>query len=379
MPSRQPALAAIHRYPVKGLPGETLGSVRLQDGEGLPFDRRFALTSTVSSTMDGQWMPCRSFLINAVDDGLLRLETHFDHASGTVSIAAPWGGEIAFRAGDSQSIASANANLPLLLEPFASAMPPMVGERSQMPGMASGYWDFINTPVSIINLASIRDLSQAMGVELDPRRFRGNLLLDGLEPWEEFGLAGKRIRFGSGRSAPELEIIRPALRCPATSIDPLTGIRNTDTPNAMQEHFGHAWMGMYAHVVKGGELAVDAPVEIIGDSRTSLAEAAANGAPDYKLWPKMALVKERNAEDAGARITLVSATNWPLPDAAPGQRLRLHLGADLWTAADITSHDGNATSLEVTPSATGDPATASLLETVHKGSRIIVSGPFGKA
>jgi uncharacterized protein len=39
--------------------------------------------------------------------------------------------------------------------------------------------------VSIINLASVEALATATGVPTNPLRFRGNIYVAGLEPWEE--------------------------------------------------------------------------------------------------------------------------------------------------------------------------------------------------
>lgn len=375
MPASTAALAAIHRYPVKGLAGQDLAEVTLREGEGLPCDRRFALTNTVSSTMNGQWMACDSFFINALHDGLLRFETTFDEASGTVRITSPHGGEIAFAADDPASLERASSMLSLMLEPLEPVMPPLIAARSQMPGMASGYWDFTNSAVSLINLASVRALSAAIRIDLDPSRFRGNLLIDGLEPWEEFSWAGKRITIGKA----SLDIIRPALRCPATSVNPAGGARDVDVPGAMQEHFGHAWMGMYARVSKGGKIAPGAHVSLAGPSGQKLHMAEAEGAPDYRLWPKGAIVTMRKQEGADVQLALASGGPWELPAARPGQRLRLHAGAGLWTSADVASHEQGETRLEIPPSTTGDPATTHLREALAPGDAIIVTGPFGKA
>lgn len=39
--------------------------------------------------------------------------------------------------------------------------------------------------VSFLNLASVRDLEQRYGISIDPRRFRMNVWVDGLDPWVE--------------------------------------------------------------------------------------------------------------------------------------------------------------------------------------------------
>ena len=44
-------LACLHRYPVKGLSEQPLDRVDLTPGEGLPHDRRFAITHGASRSL----------------------------------------------------------------------------------------------------------------------------------------------------------------------------------------------------------------------------------------------------------------------------------------------------------------------------------------
>jgi len=51
-----------------------------------------------------------------------------------------------------------------------------------------GDWHMADTNkpcISFLNLASVRDLEQKAGVEIDPLRFRMNVWIDGLDPWIE--------------------------------------------------------------------------------------------------------------------------------------------------------------------------------------------------
>jgi uncharacterized protein YcbX len=106
--------------------------------------------------------------------------------------------------------------------------------------------------VSILNEASLRALSQKIGKPLDPRRFRGNLWLDGLAPWEEFDLVGKRLRIGEA----EFDIVEPIGRCRATEANPDTGRRDANTLAALEDGWGHTQFGVYAMVRKGGRISV---------------------------------------------------------------------------------------------------------------------------
>ena len=104
--------------------------------------------------------------------------------------------------------------------------------------------------ISVLNLSSLRALGQKLGQTLDPRRFRGNLLLEGLAPWEEFDLVGKTLAIGGTC----LEGSEPITRCRATEANPATGKRDANTLRALEDGWGHQDFGVYAMVRQGGQI-----------------------------------------------------------------------------------------------------------------------------
>ncbi|MFZ1813992.1 MAG: MOSC domain-containing protein [Rhizobiaceae bacterium] len=354
-----PQLASLMRYPVKGLPGESMSEATLNAGEGIASDRRFALTATVASTMNGAWLGCSSFHINATQDGLLGFGQRFDSRSGLLVLSNPEGQTLSIDTRDEASIAEANRQLSSFLMSItgSSPFPAQLAIRRQSPGQLSGYWDFSDSAISLINARSVRAIGEAASTEIAPERFRGNLLIDDLPQWDEFAFPGKRLRLGEA----ELEAIRPAARCPATSVNPRTAIRDLRLPDTMMEKLGHNYCGIYVQVVKGGRIAPGDKLEVIGDASLPLDEACANGAPNYKLWPRWARITRRNDD----RATIRTEGNWPLPEAAAGQAMRAHL-----KIGDVP----RLTILE-----TGDDAI--VLETggLKLPDRILVTGPYGRA
>src|SRR3546814_16755589 len=63
--------------------------------------------------------------------------------------------------------------------------------------------------VSLINLASIHDFERVARQPVDPRRFRGNFLIEDLPAWEEFGWIDREIRIDAAR----LRVVRRIQRC----------------------------------------------------------------------------------------------------------------------------------------------------------------------
>ena len=108
--------------------------------------------------------------------------------------------------------------------------------------------------VSLINLASVRELEAVVGAAVDPLRFRGNIHIEGLAPWAEFDLVGQVLTTPSGV---RLKVTKRIERCAATNVDPDTGIRDLEIPKSLMKAYGHFDCGIYAEVLSGGSLAVD--------------------------------------------------------------------------------------------------------------------------
>jgi uncharacterized protein YcbX len=110
--------------------------------------------------------------------------------------------------------------------------------------------------VHIVNLASVRHVERIVGRPVDPLRFRANLYLDGAEPWSEFAWLDREIAVGPAT----LAVFARTTRCEATNVDPSTGQRDMAIPAHLMRALGHQDFGIYAKVVRGGEIAAGAPV-----------------------------------------------------------------------------------------------------------------------
>lgn len=364
-------LAKIYRYPFKGFSGQQIASTDLEPGRGIAHDRRYAITNgTVNS---GEWAGPRNFFINAVNDGMQKFTIDYREQDHFVRLQNTAGIELAIDLNDPASIDQSNAMLAEFMQPVGVAgdlPPPQIVERQG----DTGYWDYTDTPISLINLATVERVAERIGQTVNPERFRGNLLISGLPAWQEFDLLGRKIIVGDA----ELEVIRPINRCPATSVDPGTGDRNIDMPSAFQDHFGHVYCGMYAKVVKSGAIRELSPISIAGDAVTDHQEACTEKAPNYALWPRTVKVTGVEKGSNSTIITLASNTPWPLPEAAAGQRLRLHLDHPGWAIEEITDASGAQYRIEVTDSPTGDPVTNWLRNELGGEEILTISGPYGK-
>jgi uncharacterized protein YcbX len=106
--------------------------------------------------------------------------------------------------------------------------------------------------VAILNAASLRALSHRIGQPLAQERFRGNIWLEGLAPWQEFDLVGRDLRIGGAA----FSVLERITRCNATTVNPDTGASDADTLAALTAGWGHQDFGVYAEVIEGGRVAV---------------------------------------------------------------------------------------------------------------------------
>ncbi len=249
-------LAALYRYPVKSLGSEVLERVTLTAGRAMPGDRAFAITHKDSAfdPANPAWTPCNNFLRIVHIPSLSRALVAFDPE--TEKLRVKDGGDEAVY---DLSAADGREALARWAGDHAGTIRSGPYTVAAVPGVSMS--DSSDQAPSIMSLASLRDLSKRVGAGLDPRRFRGNLWIDGdgLVPWAEHGWAGREARIG----AAVLEVIEPIGRCLATAADPATGLRSDNPMPAMKaQSGGEALFGVTARVVRGGDIAVGDTVSV---------------------------------------------------------------------------------------------------------------------
>jgi uncharacterized protein len=111
--------------------------------------------------------------------------------------------------------------------------------------------NFDDSPVLVVNMATVAAFGLEAGVPVDHRRFRANLYLDGFEPEEELRWLGRRIRAGEV----ELEVIKRCDRCVVITRDPDTSTASPALLRILAETH-ETCMGVYCGVVRPGEVAV---------------------------------------------------------------------------------------------------------------------------
>lgn len=250
-------IASMYRYPVKGLTPERMEVVELIANQYFPGDRLYAIENGPSGFVfeEPKFQPKIKFLMLMRNERLASLDARYDDASGELVISQ-----------DNAEVARGNMRTlegRAVIEAFFQRFARYELRGAPRVVEAPTGFRFVDTTegfISLINLASCRALEELIGAPVDPLRFRGNIMLDGMEPWEEFDLVGHTIEIGNHV---RLKVTQRIFRCAATNVDPVTAKRDLDVPGTLMRTFGHTDCGIFAEVVTGGLIAEGDAVRIL--------------------------------------------------------------------------------------------------------------------
>lgn len=222
------SLGEIVVYPLKSGAGQSLPVAEV-GRRGLAGDRSWMLVDVNGRFVSGREWPA-----------LVRVQVQADGAwarfaldgSGALAVAVPadaprrevevWGSLMrAADAGDAAaSWFSAAFGQPLRLVHADAAMHRPLDPKYAQPGDVTAFAD--GYPVLLLSRAACQELSTRAGRELGWRRFRPNLVVDGVPAHAEDGWT--RVRIG----AVEFDVVKPCVRCVFTTVDPDRGEREAD-------------------------------------------------------------------------------------------------------------------------------------------------------
>jgi len=311
------------RYAIKGFSGDLLESVVIPKGgvQTFPDDRRFALLKESNrekfDETDPKWLHKANFLCafsapelmagfrshyeivdgdgdddddsssgNTIPQRMLTLHRRNSQGGGDASPKPVLGPiDLSLRSGRDElaSFFSDEANEPLVC----------VTKESD-DGKVTSTFQFGNTragvknnpggdtrTVHIVNRATIREFSEKVGQNLNAMRFRPNIIIDGLDPWEEFNWVGRTLRVVSKDDDSKtsasgdtdttntstststtsasliVKVLTKTVRCEGIGIDPLDPMTGKlDIPNLLSKNYPEhgPYLGVYASLeVIGGD------------------------------------------------------------------------------------------------------------------------------
>jgi uncharacterized protein YcbX len=277
-------LAAIGRYPIKSMLGESPSSAVVEE-RGIVGDRALALVETesgkvVSAKDPRRWAAVLGFRARFADAAVtITFPDGTERAVGDPQLgerlSAALGREVTV-----QSVAPEGAAYDAVWD-VAGVLPDDLIESSKtdvtdagapvttMPlGMlAPGTFQDV-APITLMTTASLRRMAQLAPTSTwDPARFRSNLLIDvDAVGFVEDEWVGRHVTIGEV----ELAIAMAAPRCVMTTLEQQGLARDRGVLQAVATHHRldlgggseYACLGVYASVVGGGTVSVGDPVDV---------------------------------------------------------------------------------------------------------------------
>ncbi len=236
-------LQSITRYPLKGFAGERLKKSSIQRFQTLQGDRQYALQYAERNppAQEG-WRPKKFFAQSVQTDLCSQIKVdwtlenvHFDYqGDGLVIDRNPFDGDT-------------------LIE-WIRSLSPDLGQLT-LETLATGFTDEREAYISLLNRSTVTAIAKATDTSDHPERYRGNLLIDGVDPFEELSWVGRTLQIGNAT----FEVVNPIVRCRATECD-WHGTRTADFLDLLDRQLDTDVCGLYlrsldnSEIVKCGQL-----------------------------------------------------------------------------------------------------------------------------
>jgi uncharacterized protein YcbX len=126
---------------------------------------------------------------------------------------------------------------------------------------------FDDASISVVSLATIAGVGREVGMELDRRRFRANILLETLDctPFLEDEWVGGTLVFGDRDPRPAVRVTARDVRCMMINLDPDTAAPDARVMKAVVR-LNKNDAGVYGTVVQTGAIHVGDAVRFVGPS-----------------------------------------------------------------------------------------------------------------
>jgi uncharacterized protein len=253
-----PHVARLFRFPVKGMTPEPRERLRVLESGAVEGDRVLGFlradAGPAERQVDGRdWWRKPRFVQLMDVPGVARLRVAYE-----VPRLALSAGESTVAEGDVTVEADRERLATMLSEYVASLDGRHAASAGALrlvgDGVAPTFHDRGPRHVTLVGTGSLAALERALSAEVDERRFRMNIVVDGLEAWEELGWVGRSVSIGGL----EFEASGPVVRCLATHANPETGERDAEVLTTLTRVFGQEepTMGILLRPKRAGEVSV---------------------------------------------------------------------------------------------------------------------------
>jgi uncharacterized protein YcbX len=117
--------------------------------------------------------------------------------------------------------------------------------------------DFVNS-ISLLNIQSINDFEKKVNKKIETSIFRGNICIDGIDPWKEREWIGKTIKINNISFKVEKNIPR----CVAINLKPQTDDNSFNLLQSLKKIYNHFDMGIYLTALDDGEINIKDKINI---------------------------------------------------------------------------------------------------------------------
>jgi len=261
-----PRVVALYRHPVKGFTPESCGALTVLAEGRIAGDRTLGFRFADSAARDDEWSRKSEFVALANTPALARLQLAYDHGSRRLRMTV-----------DGAPLAEGGLDAPgrehlagaLARHVAGLAVNPLAGHPERLPlrlvgdGVAPRYQDSAAGQITLHSRESLAAVAQALtDPALDERRFRSNVAIEGVAPWEELAWLDARVRIGTV----EFTVTRLKTRCLATHANPATGERDRAVMKTLVAAFGQHEPTFAIGLVTsgaGGEIRVGDEVRVL--------------------------------------------------------------------------------------------------------------------
>jgi len=248
-------IAALFHYPIKGFTPQSVDRARLTAGGAFPGDRLFAVEDGPCGFDPAApgFIPKNRFAVLAKIAEVAKARTELDANEGVLRAGAPGAPDL-----------EADLSTESGRTAFAAWLTALLGDAARGPlrvvdGVGHRFLDHPLGHVSILNLASVRDLEQRLGRPVDPLRFRANLHVEGWPAWAENDWQDREMHLGDATA----RVFQPITRCAAPGVDPVTAVRDIDVTAELHRFYGHLRCGVYVQVTAGGMIGVGDGADVV--------------------------------------------------------------------------------------------------------------------
>ena len=233
--------------PVKSLSFSSINKLEILNNIGIKFDRNFAFTRDLDDNKINHVMqkPLDRKIIN-----FLSLKHfpdlnmyNFDFNNGFLYLKK---NNNIILITDIKNEAEIN----ILCEKMQELIPKVKRIRLLQDPMNPFFDTMPSKTISLINLNSIRDFEKKLSKKIEFQRFRGNIYVDGLNPWDERNLINKTLIINNLK----FKVTKEIPRCVATNIRPNSSEINLSIPISLKQFYNHINLGVYLIPLNDGNI-----------------------------------------------------------------------------------------------------------------------------